>query len=521
MTIAIVAVSVLEDRAAVTRRGPLALRAGQQRIVVDRVSPILVDKTLTATCSAGRVLDVRCERYVAPWRAGGDATTPAAALRAERSELESRRDLALAQARAAQTEAAAIAELGAAALADLAVAATRGTAPADAVEQLAELDGTEAAARERAVTAELEVGDLVAALGRLDDRIAAAEAEAGEQAARLVIDVIAEHTGDATLTVAYVVPGAAWRPYHRARLVREAERLEWQTTACVWQATGEDWTDVELACSLERPSLGVEPPELVDDELRARKKPDTVVVETREQDHETTGEGRSGPPEVPGIDDGGLGLRLVAPRVTVRADGAPHRVAIGGFTTAVETSYVAIPLRSPWVHLRARVVNTGEQPLLAGPVDLIMASGHVGRAEVGFVAPGETFYLGFGPDSEIRLHRTETRERDEAGLLGGWNTQTVRVAVRLSNLGETRRELVVTERIPISEVEQVEVHASAPDAYLLGEVDHPGGEEITQVTARALDERGLVTWSVELPAHGRRAVTLEYRIKSQRGVAGM
>jgi hypothetical protein len=30
-----------------------------------------------------------------------------------------------------------------------------------------------------------------------------------------------------------------------------------------------------------------------------------------------------------------------------------------------------------------------------------------------------------------------------------------------------------------------------------------------------------VTWSVELPPLGRRAVALEYRIRSQRGVAGV
>ena len=33
----------------------------------------------------------------------------------------------------------------------------------------------------------------------------------------------------------------------------------------------------------------------------------------------------------------------------------------------------------------------------------------------------------------------------------------------------------------------------------------------------AIDDRGLVSWSVVLPPLGRRAVTLEYRIKSQRG----
>jgi len=515
----IVAVTVLEDRASITRRGTFAVRPGQQRVVIERVSPILADKTLTASCIGARVLDVRCERYVAPWReAAGDSD--ATKLRAERVALDAKREAAVATVKTARGEAEAFAQLIAASFDDLAVAATRGTATAGAAAQLAELDALEQAARLRAVDAALQVEDLAAQLARLDDRVARAEAEAGEQAARLVVDLVADQAADATLSASYIVPGAAWRPYHRAQLVRDVPRIDWQTTACVWQATGEDWTDAELTCSLERPSLGVEPPELDDDELRARKKPDTVVVETRDQEHETAGLG-SGPAQVPGIDDGGLGLKLVATRVTVRADGTPHRVPVGGFSTPVQLSFVAIPLKSAWVHLRARVVNTGATPLLAGPVDLIMASGYVGRAEVGFVAPNEKFYLGFGPDADVRIHRSEDRERDDAGLLGGWNVQTVRVAVRLSNLGAERREIVVTERIPISEVEQVEVSASPPDAYLRGDDDHPGGEEITQVTARAMDERGLITWSVELPALGRRAVTLEYVVKSQRGVAGI
>lgn len=517
----ITAVTVLEDRASVTRRGSAQLAAGQHRLVIERVSPVLADKTLTASVAGAKVLDVRCERYLAPWRdpGAGDATA-VTQLVADKRALVTRREHAEARAASARAESEGLRALVAAAHADLAVAATRGTAHPDAAAQLAQLDAADKDARARVVDAELEYQQLSSALSRLEARIATAQAEAGEEAARLVVDVLVEAATDATLTVSYVVPGAAWRPYHRAVLARAAGRVDWTTTACVWQATGEDWTEVDLTCSLERPSLGVEPPELADDELRARKRPDQITVEARDQDVQTTGLG-AGPLQVPGIDDGGLGLTLSAPRTTVKADGLPHRVPVGGFTAPAQLSLVAIPLKSPWVHLRARIVNVGQAPLLAGPVDLIMASGYVGRAELGFVAPGEKFYLGFGPESEIRVHRTETRERDEAGLLGGWNVQTVRVAVRLSNLGTERRQIDVTERIPISEVEQVDVQVSSPDAYLLGVDEQPGGEEITQVTARALDDRGLVTWGVELPPLGRRAVTLEYKVRSQRGVAGV
>jgi uncharacterized protein (TIGR02231 family) len=521
----VAAVTVLEDRASVTRRGSVSLAAGQQRIVIERVSPILVDKTLTASCSSARILDARCERYVAPWREDSAAATTenAAKLRAERTRLESARDAATAASASARIEADTLAELVAAAHRDLAIRAARGESSTDAASRLAELDTQAAAARARRVDVDLEIHDLDAQLRRLAERLARAESEAGEQAARLIIDLVADTPSDGALSITYVVPGAAWRPYHRAQLARDSGKLTWETTACIWQATAEDWVDAEVTCSLERPSLGIEPPELEDDELRARRKPDTVVVEAREQEHQQTGLGSAAarPLQVPGIDDGGLGLRLSAGRITVRADGAPHRATVGTFTGTAQISLVAIPLRSAWVHVRARIVNTGTTPLLAGPVDLIMASGYVGRADIGFVAPGEKFYVGFGPEPDIRIHRTETRDRDEAGLLGGWNTQTVRVAVRLSNLGAQKREITVTERIPISEVEQVDVQLGAPDAYLLGDDDEPSGEEITQVTARAMDERGLISWSVELPPLGRRAVTLEYKIKSQRGVAGV
>jgi uncharacterized protein (TIGR02231 family) len=522
ITAPVAAVTVLEDRASVTRRGSVSLAAGQQRVVIERVSPILVDKTLTATCASARVLDARCERYVAPWRED-TSTENAAKLRAERTRLENARDAASAASASARIEADTLTDLVGAAHHDLAVRAARGESPTDAAARLAELDAQAATARARRVDADLEIQDLDAQLRRLAERLVRAEAEAGEQAARIIIDLVADAPGDATVSASYVVPGAAWRPYHRAQLARDSGKLTWETTACIWQATSEDWVDTDVTCSLERPSLGIEPPELTDDELRTRRKPDAVVVETREQEHQQTGLGSSssGPAQVPGIDDGGLGLRLSAGRITVRADGAPHRAPVGGFSTSAQITLVAIPLRSPWVHVRARIINTGTTPLLAGPVDLIMASGYVGRAEINFVAPAEKFYVGFGPEADVRIHRTETRDRDEAGLLGGWNTQTVRIAVRLSNLGTQKREITVTERIPISEVEQVDVQLGAPDAYMLGEDDEPSGEEITQVTARAMDERGLISWSVELPPLGRRAVTLEYKIKSQRGVAGV
>jgi uncharacterized protein (TIGR02231 family) len=521
-------VTVLEDRAQIRRRGSVSI-TGPTRIVVDGVAPALVDKTLLVTATGATVASAVCERYLAPWAehkpgaAGATTADQIVGLEAERRALAIRIADAERAAAVAEAETAAVIELARAALAELADAAAWGDADPAAADRLAVLDRRDEAARRRAASLAVELDEHRAELGRLDDRLAELRATAGRDAARLVIELApSAASGAAELTIEYVVPGAAWRPYHRAQLDPATGALALRTDACVWQATGEDWTGVHLIFSTERPSLGVEPPSLVDDVLAVRRRPDQVVVETRDQDVETAGLGRGAPvQDVPGIDDGGLGTRLRATApATIAADGRPYRVLLAERTMPATSELVAMPERGPGVHLRAVATNPGPSPILAGPVDLVLASGYVGRGVLGFIAAGEQVELGFGPDAELRVHREEDRDTEAGGLLSGWNETRVRVAVRISNLGAAARRIKVTERVPKSEVEQVKVELAAADAWQLEDA-HGRREPITVVTARTVDDQGMATWVVELPPRERRAIALEYRIRAHKGVVGV
>ncbi|HRC54577.1 MAG TPA: DUF4139 domain-containing protein, partial [Kofleriaceae bacterium] len=358
-----------------------------------------------------------------------------------------------------------------------------------------------------------------------------AQQRKGKDVATLEIDCLMTPLGPgeasaadaATLTIEYLVPAAAWRPVHRAQLVGSS--VSWELGACVWQRTGEDWTDVDLSLSAERPSLGVEPPELSDDELEVRPRPATVQVQAREQEIERAGGGSdpsAAAPTVMGIDDGGLGLVLrPATRATIAADGRPHRVTLSSFQSDAEVELLAIPLRSPLCHVRTRFTNHGKSPLLAGPVDLVRRAGVVGRGETGFLAAGERATLGFGSEPEVRVHRELREEQDEGSILSGSVTRTVRVIIRVSNLGSSARQVLVQDRVPVSELEQVVVTVSAPEAFRLERERRPGEAPLAQITERTIDEHGLVTWVVPLAPRGRAAVALEYRIKSPRGFAGL
>src|SRR5690606_7840419 len=149
--------------------------------------------------------------------------------------------------------------------------------------------------------------------------------------------------------------------------------------------------------------------------------------------------------------------------------------------------------------------NRGAAPLLAGPVDLVRSSGLVGRTQLLYVAPGERFELGWGPEPDLRVSREVDLIEERSRMLSSWTDRMTRIRVRLSNLGAARRRVAVTERVPVSEIEKVKI-----------EVDP------ARVTDRARpDQNGFLRWTVELEPHGHRQLDAVYVLRSHEDVVGL
>jgi uncharacterized protein (TIGR02231 family) len=322
--------------------------------------------------------------------------------------------------------------------------------------------------------------------------------------AQIEVDVTAERAGERELSVDYLVPNACWRPYHRAQLF-EGE-LCFETEACVWQRSGEAWAEVELVLSTERASLGAEPPELISDRLRVRKRRDVLAVQKREQKVDKAAVIGERVAEPPGIDDGGEALELRASsRASVPSDGRPHRVPLAAFSAPITTSLESTPELSPYVMLKSVQSNAGSGPILAGPVDLVRQAGLAGRTSVMFVGPGERFELGWGPESELRVSRSVELENADTGLLGTWVAHKHHVEVRLSNLGASERRVHVRERVPVSEIEKVKIEL------------HP--KETSE--AKRPDRDGFVDWEVTLAPFGKAKLELCYTLRKHADVVGL
>jgi uncharacterized protein (TIGR02231 family) len=521
-------VTLLEDRAHVVRRGSVALAAAGERVRVERIAPVASDRTLAVSLIEGSgvsVVDARIRRRaVVRLRDGSPSADEASDVRPEREALERERDEVMqrmaalrGERDAASRQAAALDRAAGLAMAELSEDVAWG-APVDDgwSQQLDELAREQGALGQRSVELDRELERQDAVVARLNGRIAALEGPAEEERADLEIDLQGPAGAACVLRVDYVVPGACWRPCHTARLSGGTggapAQVELETDACVWQNTGEDWPDVELVLSTERSSLGVEPPRLGSDVLRATRRSETVVVEAREQEIETAGLGagagaaRAVVAELPGIDDAGeVQTWRAAERASIPSDGRPYRVRLGSFRSDAELELVAFPELLASVLLRSTQDNRGGGPLLAGPVDLVRASGLCGHTSIRYVAPGERFELGWGPDADLRVSREVEGLDEKSRMLSSWSVRRTLVRVKLSNLGDESRRVSVTERLPVSEIEKVRVSVDA--------------ERVTG--HRRPDENGFVRWSVGLEPFGHEELELVWELRRHEDVTGV
>ena len=304
--------------------------------------------------------------------------------------------------------------------------------------------------------------------------------------------------------VSYRTACALWRPEHLARLDSSDGKPKLQLTsfATVWQMTGEDWTDIECRFSTARPARSAAPPLLTEDVIASRRKTEaerrTVVVTAQDKAISTAGleRGVRTVEDMPGVDDGGEALSMNGLRpATIPSDGNPVRIEVRQAELACEVDWIAYPELSEAVHVRATATLSGASPLLAGPVRVGRGSELTGRGRTAFVAAGEPFELGLGVDEGLRVRRTVEEKRETTAVLG---TQRINKSVRVfvSNLGDEARGLIVIERFPVSEIEDVQV-------------------SVTRHEDAALDERdGFARFMCSIEPGETRTLRLEYRVEA-------
>lgn len=502
------AVTVYPEGATVTRAATFSAPAGQHELILTDLPRGTTLESVRVALDGARLGGVRTREDDVPPRDAEESD----ALRLARAEVERLR----AALRAGRAEVADIRLEAEAARARLrflerigraeGLAAQAPAALSDMVAMIGretlEARRAEAGAERRAGAAERALKALMEELDRARQVVKALVPEA-QARALLAVGLSAEAAVEGRLSITYTVPQAGWQPLYDLHLARATGRVRIERGAFVHQATGENWRDIDLTLSTRRPTQQGAPGELHPwiarlgdpDEIRPmpRLRAEGALMER-------TAPAAAPEPDMARPEFDGLSVRYDYRAPVSVATGADRvRLMLPPVEARAQIEARAVPLLDEAAFLMARVANAEDDVILPTPEARFYLDGrYVGQRFLPFAAAGAEMVLSFGPIEGLVLKRVvRTRSEGERGLITRESERREEVEIGVENLTGEAWPVVVLDRVPVSEQDDLRITWSA----------RPMPDE-TDVEGR----RGILAWRFDLGAGARRAIRLETRM---------
>lgn len=178
----------------------------------------------------------------------------------------------------------------------------------------------------------------------------------------------------------------------------------------------------------------------------------------------------------------------LASRMTLPSRSDRQLIQIDAHPLEANFYRLAIPVLTSSVYEEARVANTSDEVLLAGPASTFLGDEFVGRGEVPTVSVGEQFSVGLGIDSSLRTTR-ELVDKVER-IQGGNRVVDFTYELTIENFGSDPAKVRLLDRMPTAGEADIKI--------TLVKSDQPVSED-RDYQQRGLEE-GMLRWDVEVPA---------------------
>lgn len=357
-----------------------------------------------------------------------------------------------------------------------------------------------------------------------------------------------------TVRVTYLVNRCGWSPAYNFRASAKANTVAVEYNAVVQQMSGEDWSNVMLTLSTASPALSAATPGLAPlkvslqhngqplpqgkskaalaQQLRQYQKgqmdyinrqqtaisnSSNNVINWRMNDFagnvqiiEFNGDVTVLRDNNTTTPDAGPSLSYrLGSKVSLASRSDQQMIRIVRADLAGALYYVAMPVLSNFVYREAELTNTTGSDLLGGPVSVYLDGRFVGRTEIGTVARGQGFVLGFGADPQLQCSRELVKREDKTQ--GANKVQHFSYRLAVGNYKDTPVPVRVFDRIPKTEHE-------TDLRVTLGEMSDKLSADAVYV--RREQSLGILRWDVQVPAKAagqtERAVTYNYTLEFDR-----
>ncbi len=346
-----------------------------------------------------------------------------------------------------------------------------------------------------------------------------------EERTEVAVAVTAGGDLEADLVIKYQVPSASWTALYDARLSTggkaAAPKLDLTRRAAIQQTTGEPWTNVTLALSTTRPTVGASAPELrtmtVD---YVPDAPPPVPVASAPVARQMMKQRLEG-----GVADTMAAATMAAPEPVMEVArtrnaevmqapfqavyGVPGRTSVAPtgeiknvqlLEESVEPQLLArtVPKLDAKAFLYAKLILPKSSAVLPGAISLFRDGTFVGTGKLPLLAPGEEHELGFGADDSIRVkHAIAEDKRGEKGLISSSKTDTRNYKLTVKNLHQRPMNIVVFDHVPVSQQQDIKVTMTAKPQPTKTDVD---------------DKRGVLAWEAKLEPDAEQVIEIGYQV---------
>jgi uncharacterized protein (TIGR02231 family) len=343
------------------------------------------------------------------------------------------------------------------------------------------------------------------------------------------VDVQAQGAG--VLDIEYRVGNAGWAPQYDLRAASDGKSVDLSYRAQVWQQSGEDWTDAEIALSTAQPQIGAQGPDPQPIKLRLFDPKDRRPAPTgRAEGKDLRGLGylsddkvapatdmaaEAAPRPFASIESQGLSVRFrLARKETIESRDAPTNVLIGQAKLDATPEYFATPSLSTSVWLRGKTKNTSVWTLLPGRASVYFGADFIGHAQLAAVQPGEEFTLHLGPDPALTIERKQIEDLKKApGVFGSKTTQVEGWRIHIKNSGaaatgpDGKATIFVREALPQSSDDRIKVELSESTPQ----------PSVAARWKQERDEQGLLTWVLSVPKNGEADIVWQSKVSFPEG----
>lgn len=309
------------------------------------------------------------------------------------------------------------------------------------------------------------------------------------------------------IVFSYVVNNAGWAPLYEVRADSNAAKININYFATIKQATGEDWTDVNIEISTAKPynskapsdltawHVDVYQPERIDRYPYMREE--TMAKSAMRMDD------RVAEPEMPfeetRVKSETTSFSFIIPRkVSIPSDYQPHRVLIASSEKEAEFTYSAIPKLSKYAYLKANFKNPFLFPLLAGKMNVFLDGRLVSASSSDkTISPDEDIKLSLGVDEGITIERKLKKKFTEySGIISKETKVNYEYAHELVNAKDKEIIISINDHFPVSRNEKIKVDLEAPK------------KDEAEISAD-----GIITWKVKLAPGEKKNLALKFRVE--------